>query len=271
MIKESFDLVIQTYNRYAGGGMYLALFFISLIYIYFSPDAKSVKKDLGAYSLFALIIVLFPPAAYIINAVIFDHGSPDTTVFWRTYWIIPIILLIAYCSETITYRQKNKSNKVLIFLSCCAVIVLCGKFLFTSEQFGRSENKYKLPEEAVIISDIIEDDANARDVVPKLAASDSITPYIRQYDAGIKLTYGRAGKTDYGDNYSYSRKIFVWLNDPNYLISPDTIPAFIDYVAQTSTNYLALDDPAVKEIAESYLDLILVDEAGDYSVYFIEQ
>ena len=60
MLKESMEIIINAYKSYQGTGMYLALFFISILYLYITEKDDNKKVFFVYYPFLALFIIINP-------------------------------------------------------------------------------------------------------------------------------------------------------------------------------------------------------------------
>jgi hypothetical protein len=74
---------------------------------------------------------------------------------------------------------------VLIVIAC---IVSSGNYMYRYEyNFEKAENQYKVPQEAIEVSDILLADSEE----PRIVVGPDLYCYIRQYSTKIKMMYGR--------------------------------------------------------------------------------
>lgn len=58
MFEENIEIIKNTFGEFKGSGMYMILFFISIIYILIKEDNKKVKAFLVYFSIIILLITL---------------------------------------------------------------------------------------------------------------------------------------------------------------------------------------------------------------------
>lgn len=172
---EAINIIKQSFAEYVGIGAYMALFFISLLYIY-KKEKNSELTDFVWYSLIILLLI-FNPIFYKVIIKFIDDG-----VYWRMFWILPIGVLIAYVGTKIILENNKKAEKIIIGLSVIVIIILSGKCVFREENYQLAPNWYKLPQEALDVTMIIKADEcdNKWALMPP-----TLVPYVRQYDASI--------------------------------------------------------------------------------------
>ena len=57
MLKENIEIVKNTFQEYQGNGMYIALFFVAMLYIYLKEEDKK-KKNLFLYFPICILLVV---------------------------------------------------------------------------------------------------------------------------------------------------------------------------------------------------------------------
>lgn len=182
MFEKNIEIIKNTFLEYKGSGMYLALFFIAMIYIYLNEKDKKMKCLFLYFPIAVLIVTLNP----IFNKIV---GSIFTeSVYWRVFWLLPIGITLSYCIIKFVLEQKEKVQKIVVAISLIVITIVSGKFVYTKDNFQKVGNLYKLPDDAVWVAQLIgvDDCEYKKAIVP-----DTIAPYIRQIDATINLAYKR--------------------------------------------------------------------------------
>lgn len=181
--------VKMMYDLYNGTGAHLALFLGCLFLLIFCKTKSNRKIAVfwAGYSIVLLVIFICPLTA----KIIMDYCvGPE--VYWRMLWIFPIGIVLAYVGTEIIARQKHIVMKVMALLAAVAIIVVTGSNIMTGMKLADSWNNTKLKPEVLSVCEALEEDAQQRDeeeitvIVPN-----ELLCYIRQYDAAIKMPYGR--------------------------------------------------------------------------------
>ena len=179
---EDIEVVKANLHAYIDNGMFAALFLVGLVFIYLTEKNKAIKNFFVTYSIVCIIIILNPLFYKAVsNVITYD-------VYWRLFWILPSGVLIAYCSTKIILKQEKKSEKLILFIATIIIIIISGEFIYNKQNFSKVNNLYKIPDEALEVCIAISEDNLENKLV--MAPSD-LVPYFRQYDANIKLIYGR--------------------------------------------------------------------------------
>ena len=190
MLKESMEIIINAYKSYQGTGMYLALFFISILYLYITEKDDNKKVFFVYYPFLALFIIINP-----IFYKLVEHGVEEDT-YVRTFWILPMGISIAYASTKVITSMKNNFQKNIVMSIIIFIIIISGRCVYNTENFQKATNWYKLPEETKNVADYIINDnfENKKVICPQ-----ELVPYLRQIDARIHLYYGRRTTSQYDD------------------------------------------------------------------------
>ena len=167
MFQENIEIIRNTFIEFKGTGMYVALFFIAMLYIYFKEEDKK-KKSLFIYFPLIILFVTLNPLFNKIVGKIFTES-----VYWRVYWLLPIGITIGYAIIKFVSEQKEKSQKIIVTISLLTILIVSGKCVYNKENFEKVGNLYKLPDDAVLVAQLIEDDDLAN---KKALVTENLTP-----------------------------------------------------------------------------------------------
>lgn len=181
------EMITDVYSRFNGTSAYLLLFYVALFYICYKEKENRV---LLVYSSVFILAVILNPFFAAATSDLFTGG-----IYWRCFWLLPIVTVFAYAATSITLSVNSKKLKILAAFCCAVLIMLSGGFIFTSENYSRADNMYKLPQEAIQVCNIMNEDKGAN--TAKAMVDNNLVSYVRQYDASIKLAYGRYPFTIY--------------------------------------------------------------------------
>ncbi len=182
MFEESIAIIKNTFLEYKGTGMYVALFFISMLYILLKEEDKKNRAFFAYFPIFTLFITLNP----IFNKLV---GSIFTSsVYWRVYWVIPLGITIAYGAVKFINNENEKSKKIIATIGIIIVIMISGKFIYYKGNYFKLGNFYKLPDDDVYATHIIgADEAEYK----KAIVPEGLVAHVRQIDATINLAFPR--------------------------------------------------------------------------------
>lgn len=244
IMKNTMESIFAAYLQYAGSGMYMLILFASLLYIYIAEHNLGRKYLLCYYPLLVIAVIFNPLVASQIISII------EGQVYWRVFWILPITIVIAYAAASIISNISKKTERVVATLALMAILIMGGKFMFTSANYSPASNWYKLPPQTIEVCDILEKDCGGmiRVVVPE-----ELLVSMRQYDANIQMAYGRTGADNSG----------VW-NDASYNLY---------CLMQDSILKEDLISKAMKELDCNYIVLnkstFISDKFGNYGYHCI--
>lgn len=178
---DSWFNILVIFERCRGNGYMWILFAISVIYLLIKEKNMDKKVILVIYPILAMLLIFCPLFFYALEPILDD-------TYYRIFWILPIGIIIAYAFTDLIYTFSKKYVQFPIFIASIVIIAMCGKFIYTENNFSKVHNLYKIPDEAKWVIDIISED----ELKEKYALVPAeITPYVRQVNSKIKLTYGR--------------------------------------------------------------------------------
>ncbi len=188
MLRESLQIIQESFLKYKGTGMYIALFFIAMLYLFLSEKKKENRTFLVYFPCFILFIILNPIFQKCVNSLL------NKNVYWRTFWMLPMGVVIAYASTKVVKSRNHVKHKVIVFITMITIIMVSGKLIYNKENYKKIDNFYKVPEEYVEVVNIL---SGATLKNKKVMVSSAMVPYIRQIDASLKLAFPRRAYGDY--------------------------------------------------------------------------
>lgn len=186
-----FRTAVAHFGGFNGSGMHMALFFAAVLYLIAvkKEEEERSRTLIVGYSILFAILYLCPVTAYIIM----EYCIGDS-VYWRMFWLLPTIITIAYVFVKWLFQTRGKGQFALFFVCAAAVIVITGAPVYTQENYYPAENEYKIPQSAIDICEFIEQNRGEEEQV-KVTVPNELLCYIRQYNASIKMPYGRNALT----------------------------------------------------------------------------
>lgn len=171
-------------TRYNGSTGYLVLYFAALIFILIKGTDKE-KKIFIPMSILMLITVYNPIFPHIL-CMFADINSE----YYRFFWMSPVIVLVPYVLTKliICLKEDKIKNKKTVIILAVLILACSSKSVFAS---GMSfpENRFKMPNELIEISEIIHGDSGNE--YAKAFFEFEYNMQIRQYDAKMLLTVDR--------------------------------------------------------------------------------
>jgi len=250
LIGSTLTQITKAYSQYAGSGIYMMLFFISLIYIniwerqYNTYNIRGRRSEnnilLFQYPLVTLAVIFNPLIAVGLIALI----GPE--VYWRIFWILPVNICIAYTATVTIIIVPEKARKVLVTAALLAIMILCGRFVYSGNNYILSSNLYKVPPQTVQVCNFLENDSNGAEI--RVAVPPDLVTTVRQYDAKIQMPYGRGGYDNTKVENVATWRMFLLLLQPQ-------LDVYAASLAMTSfeCNYLVINKTqTVSEDLEKY-------------------
>lgn len=183
-------VAVERLQWYIGDGWHHILFLLALLFLILNRKEKQNRIWLGGYSILFAAVYLCPLTAGIIMKYCVGY-----LVYWRMFWLLPSSVVLAYAAAKLCVSRKHKGMQILCMAALTFCIVLSGKNPYFGENvpYVKADNLQKLPTDACQVADMIRDSLeegeHAVAVMP-----DALNGYVRQYDASLKLVYGRRSK-----------------------------------------------------------------------------
>lgn len=159
-------------NHYLAG-----IYLFMLLYLWLTEKERH-RRAVFVYAPTLILLIFFCP----LFRKLFVGLMDDSETYYRLLWLLQMSLVSAYG----VIRLCAKHRRIGLILMCAAVIV-CGNYVYDSENISKAENVYHLPQEAIDVVDLIEPEEGR---ITVLMPADLLT-YVRQYSTNIELPYGR--------------------------------------------------------------------------------
>ncbi len=187
MVKDYILDIVHLNNDFTGNGMFMALYFIALLFVAFFVDDKRLKRLILYPSLVLLIgIYICLPA---VNRFVFSVY--DDEIRGRFNWLFMAPAIAAVGGTLMVSALRDRKKQALLTISLVPVIFLSGVFQITDYRFQKADNLYKLPQVFIDISDdILKEQREKGDGTAKLIAPYETTYAFRQYSYDIELLFG---------------------------------------------------------------------------------
>lgn len=248
MFQENIEIIKNNFLEVKGTGMYIALFLISLIYIFLKEKEKNKKSLLVYFSLLIFFIILNPIFNKIVGKI-FTKG-----VYWRVFWMLPVGISISYAGVSLINEGKEKLEKIVALIGMVVIIMVSGKFIYNETNFQKVGNLYKLPDDAVYIAQII---GKEEEEHKKVLATEYLVPYIRQIDSNIGLAYKREP-----EGYADNKYVLT-------LASGDT-EQITKMAIENNCNYIVMDRNVKLTLDFHYFGFVEVGGTDKYAIYKTE-
>lgn len=239
------------------GNWYLLFFFVGLVYLLIA------EKKWRNFTIPVLIL-----SALILNPFLYRKlWVPVLTyAYWRTFWMIPIVPVMAAAAVSIAGKCRKKSLKGAVCVCTAVICLLGGHRVYDSDtnRFFPITNAYKLPQGVIDVSDYL----LAQEAHPRALVDSRLMCYIHQYTMDIDLMYGREAYGQYilavGADQS---AVFQQMESGN----PD-FQMIRQMMQNYSYTYLVIDRAKIPEgvqITDSGFRFLA--DVNDYSIYKVVQ
>ena len=174
------SFALETFVKYMGTGLMLIWFLFALLYL-FVYEKRKPRRILFVYAPLVTLLLFFNPLfSRLLGALMGEE------VYFRTCWILPVIMEIAYCVAEIAGRLKGRRGAAFVAAAFFTVMV-SGKLVYVNPLYSLAENSYHVPDSVVHICDAIR--VPGREVMA--AFPKELLLYVRQYSAYVCMPYGR--------------------------------------------------------------------------------
>lgn len=180
---------VVIFKEYTGLRFMMVLYLVSLIYLMIREENKTIKTIFG-YMPIAVLILFFIP--------LFRKGfvgiGLDRETYYRVLWLMPMGITTAYALCHLFSKHKRIGLAVSTVL-----VILCGTLVYRSQYISKAENLYHIPDTVIKICDFIME--GEEDQVMGAFPSE-LVHFIRQYNADIRMPYGRESLVPTWDYYN---------------------------------------------------------------------
>ena len=180
------QIALQKSADYWANGWHALLFVLALIYILICVKDKDTKKTFWWYSGLFVAVFFCPLTIKIITKFIGE------LVYWRMFWLLPTRIIMAFAFTHLYEKMSEKWLKAIVAVAISLTVALSGAWVYTNIEFEAAPNWYKVAPAVPGICEEIQNDAKEQDLnPPRAVVVNSLLSEMRQYDAGIKMIYGR--------------------------------------------------------------------------------
>lgn len=171
---------LETFRNYMGTGLIVIWFLLSLLYL-FIYEKRKPRRILFVYTPAITLLLFFNP---VFSGLFCTYMGKE--IYFRTCWVLPVIMEIAYCTTEIAGKLQGKKRISFAAVSLLLIMV-SGKLVYSSPLYSRAENIYHVPESVVYICDAIR--VPGREVMAVFP--EEMLLYVRQYSPYVCMPYGR--------------------------------------------------------------------------------
>lgn len=245
-----FGFIFENFKSFAGSGLLLTLFFVSVLYLIFKLPKGPKKTVLVWFSIFTLAIFFCP------LWVIYAKFREDAEILYRILWMVPMgAVTVAAMVEFIGSLDKKYETLSVVIMVC--LIIVSGKYIYSNAQFKKADNIYHVPKTIVDICDEITfPNEGVRACFPI-----EMVQYVRQYSASVCQTYGR-GTLIYGAYGEAFSTIARLLGEEEY----NTKEICEELKATWTDFFIVSSEKKLSESMEKY-DFDFVTNIDGYDIY----
>ena len=248
---DKIEYLSKCLEKYNGSTGFLVLFFVMLIFIavYSGERERNIFVPLGVIMALTVYNPLFP--------LLLTKITKIDSEYYRFFWITPVVVLVPYVLTKLILAMLDGKikNKAVIIVLALLVLVMSAESV-TKSGMKIAENKYKIPDELIEISEIIHADSDKE--YPKAFLEFEYNMQMRQYDAKMLLTIDREDYLNAVSN-EYTTEMIDSDEFPQYRllagliryqnVAPEKI---VEGLKLTNTEYVVLTTgstmiPALKE------------------------
>ncbi|MCR4782466.1 MAG: hypothetical protein K5851_06980 [Lachnospiraceae bacterium] len=183
-MRAAYNEMMGWFHNGFDGNAYFILYLICLVYLFITDEDKRFK----------LVVPSFLLTVFLINPICYRYIWAKTIgySYWRLFWVLPIIPVVAVTFVNIISLGKNSWQKyaLVLLLSFFALRSGCYLYKYPETAFVKANNAYKLPQPAVDIADYLVDKKDR----PRVIADISLARYLRQIHPEIEQGFGRWGQ-----------------------------------------------------------------------------
>lgn len=176
LINSANAMIDVYFNQYYGDKIFFVVTAICFVYLFI------ICKELRYKFLLPIALILL----VIMNPILY-HFILSKVIYWRLFWMIPNVAIMAVTIIVLLNRQKRVWLKWCMLTLATVFVFYYGNNVFQNRVFMETQNWEKLYPATIEICDtMLELDDNPRAIV-----SQHLFTEIRQYAPEISMMYGR--------------------------------------------------------------------------------
>lgn len=187
--------MMNWYHNGFDGNHFFSFYIICSIYLFIFDKDKRWK--LVVPSLLLTIFILNPVCYKFIWAKTIGYS------YWRLFWAIPIVPVVAMTFVDVLMPAKNKKRRAGLAVLMALLCLRSGAWVYSNADtnFARDESIYKLPGNAVeVVGWLTSHDEN-----PRVVNDITLARYAIQISPKIQQAFGRWGE---GNVYTETGRLF---------------------------------------------------------------
>lgn len=237
------------FKLYTGLKPLVILFGLSWLYLLIK-EKNAIRRLMFVYApFFIFVLFLFP-----VSRKLFVAAGLDGSTYYRIIWTIPMGVVTCYGACLIFRRHKR-----LGLLLVSALIALCGRLVYLSDYITPAQNLYHIPDTVAAICDRIAPENGAVQVM--VAVPEELLHYMRQYNAAIRMPYGREQLVK--GHADYENPVYTAMEKGETI----DLAALIQAAREENCQYLVISEARQVTGDAEELGLLLLAEVDGYRVY----
>lgn len=238
------------FKLYTGLKLLFVLTLASFIYLLITEKDKTVRQLFVYAPVLILILFLFP-----VSRKLFVAMGLDGETYYRVLWTIPMGMITAYGAVKFTGRHRR-----IGLLASMVLIVLCGSYVYKSDYISKAENLYHIPDTVVKICDLIHPSDADPDVQVIAVFPEELVHFVRQYDSGIRMPYGREMIASQWDYYNKVHEAM----EEDEILDPEKL---VEACREEYCQYIILNESRETTKDPENAGLVLVGKMDGYLIY----
>ena len=242
-------MTLQAFSD-AFDGLMLFIPVYGLLLLFFLFFGTKEEKRVFVYPVVFLCLTLYNP---LLVAPIADKIGLAARIR-RIYWLLPVVLLLAYGLVRVFDRLHSKVLKSFFLVLCFLFIAYAGQDMRTA--FAPVENEYKISDEIIALDDMLNEDGGTE--TKRAAYADLRLLELRQYDPSVRNVITR-------------NRLLYWNPD---LSSVEAVEDCLTEANATEILTLVLRfdqliDPEIFQgaLAEKEVSYVIIEENADKAAY----
>ena len=180
------SVTFRIFYAYFGNIWLILLYLAAVIHLWFTEKRKEIRILLIYYPLLGSLLFLCPLTYRYLKAV------TGESTYYRLLWLLPMGLTIAYGIVKLITGIRKISVRIAATLLCMALLCGTGAYVYANPYFSVAENRFHIPAAVQNLCDRI--GKPGREI--PAAFPPYLMNYVRQYDATIRMPYGRDSQVE---------------------------------------------------------------------------
>ena len=187
--QEGWRFVLTCFERFQGEGWFFLWFVAALGYLWWSDRrAGADDKEISQRSMirwclpYVVVLALTVFNVVFVRIVVSKLSMEDE--YYRFLWLLPVTVVTGFAAARAVVRSRHWWMRMALIMVLSVTMLFTGKTIL-GRGFFLAENLYKVPDEVMEISRIIQEDAEAEN--PKVIAEFDLVVLLNQYDPSLSL------------------------------------------------------------------------------------